>query len=59
MVGLEAVSARSLRVPRFLLNEGLMRVSSSAPVLHRSADGFQINAQTEALEPLTRGHSFL
>ena len=59
MVGLEAVSARSLRVPRFLLNEGLMRVSSSAPVLHRSADGFQINAQTEALEPHTRGHSFL
>ena len=58
-VGLEAGSARSLRVPRFLFNEGLMRVSSSAPVLHHSAESDEIKARVEASESNTGGHNFL
>jgi glycosyltransferase involved in cell wall biosynthesis len=58
-VGLEAVSARSVRVHRFLLNEGLMRVSSSAPVLRRSADAFHTKTHIETPESNSRGHDFL
>jgi hypothetical protein len=58
-VGQEAVSARTYRLQRFLLNEGLMRVSSSAPVLHRSADVFHIKTQIETPESNTRGHNLI
>ena len=58
-VGLEAVSARSLRVPRFLLNEGLMRVSSSVPVLPRRAEIVQTNGPMETLESATWGRHIL
>ena len=58
-VGLEPVSARSARAQLFLVNEGLMRVGSSATVLHRSADVVPINTHIETLESNTRGHNIL